>query len=73
MKPAIKVSAAERKRFVLATDKDLVILAKIKQLKKSSLTPEDKNLINLIQTQLELDWRSPLIKALNKLSRKYKK
>ncbi|MDD3284613.1 MAG: hypothetical protein PHZ07_03400 [Patescibacteria group bacterium] len=34
---------------------------------------EDKNIIKFIRTQLEEDWRKPLIKFLNELSKKYNK
>jgi len=57
---------------VLSLDIDFEILAKCKQLEKLNLSKEDKFLVKLIKSQLEYDWREPLIRTLNKLLRKYK-
>ena len=61
---------AEKKRYVLKDKKDLIILQKIKELEKKKLNKEDKDIIKLIRTQLEKEWRNPLIKYLNKLLKK---
>lgn len=53
--------------------RDLVILSKIKRLEKRKLNKTNKETIKLIRTQLKKDWRSPLIKELNKLLKKNKK
>jgi hypothetical protein len=67
------VSVEEQERYVLSTDSDYEILGKIHKLEKKPLSKEDKNLVQFIRTQLEEDWRSPIIKVLNKLLGKYKK
>lgn len=67
-----KVTSAEKKKYVLSTDADFKILSKCKQLEKEKLTREDRILVNFIKTQLEDDWRKPLIKTLNHLLKKYK-
>ncbi len=66
-----KVTPGEKKRYVLSTDDDFEILAKCRQLEKLKLTGEDRLLVKLIKTQLEADWRKPLLKAANLLLRKY--
>lgn len=68
---AFKISAAERKRYVLSNYKDFEVLSKCKYLEKSGLKAEDKILVRLIKSQLQDDWRSPLVKMLNALKRKY--
>lgn len=66
-----KITQAEAKKYVLSTDGDFEILAKCKKLEKLNLTEEDKALVKLIKTQLEDDWRKPLVMSLNKLLEKY--
>ena len=66
------ITQLEKKKYVLSKDADFEILAKYKKLKKLKLTKEDKYLVELIKTQLESDWRKPLIKTLNQILKKYK-
>ena len=73
MKIEYKPTKYERKKYVLSDKKDLIILQKIKFLEKKKLCKEDKETLKLIRTQLEKNWRTPLIKYLNKLSKKYRK
>lgn len=68
----LKVTSAEKKKYVLSTNTDFEILAKCKQLEKLKLLKEDRNLVKFIKTQLEYDWRKPLLKTLNHLLKKYK-
>ncbi|MBC8501133.1 MAG: hypothetical protein ISS25_03995 [Nanoarchaeota archaeon] len=68
-----KITKKEKKKYVLSTDEDFEILAKCKQLEKLKLTKDDKSLVEFLKTQLEDDWRKPLLKKLNNLLRKYKK
>ena len=67
-----KISSLEKKKYVLSKDTDFEILAKCKQLEKIKLTKEDKFLVKFLKTQLEADWRKPLLKRLNQLLKKYK-
>ncbi len=69
----IKSSSLERKKFVLSTDADFEILGKCKQLQKCRLKTSDKKTVKLIKSQLEDDWRKPLIQALNRMLTKYQK
>ena len=63
-------TAFERKKYVLATQKDIEILGKCKELEKRRLTKEERILVKLVKTQLEEDWRTPLRKAVDKLLKK---
>ena len=67
-----KVTASEKKNYVLSTNEDFEILAKCKKLEGLKLTKEDKFLVKLIKTQLEYEWRKTLLKPLNQLLKKYK-
>jgi len=65
------VKARDRKKYVLSTDQDYEILGKIYQLEKKKLTAKDKELVKMIRTQLEHDWRRTIVKFLNQLLKKY--
>lgn len=67
----IKVAKEDLERYLLPTDKDYQILGKIYELEKKDLSEEDKRMIALIRTQLEDDWRTPLIDELDSILRKY--
>jgi len=69
----VSITKTEKKKYVLSTKKDYEILEKIKKLEKTSLTKEEKHLIKLIRTQLEKNWRKPLLKMLDKLLQKHSK
>ena len=62
-----------RNKYVLKTKRDLEILNLCKNTLKFNLSKTDRDLINLIKTQLENDWRKYLLIKLNKLSKKYKR
>lgn len=65
------VSPEEKKKYVLKTEQDYEILAKIKQLEKKKLSTAEKELVTFLRTQLEEDWRTPMIKKLDALLKKY--
>ena len=67
----IKLTPKERKRYVLGETRDYVILAKLKFLESRKLLKRDRDLLRLLRTQLERDWRKPLIKFLDQLLKKY--
>lgn len=67
----IKVSAIDKKKYALSTDIDFEILDKCKKLESLNLKSEDGDMVHLIKTQLEDDWRKPLVAKLNQLLRKY--
>jgi hypothetical protein len=66
-----KIKAEDKKRYVLGEKRDYKILEDIYKLEKYKLSPEDKKTLKLIRTQLEPDWRKPLIQLLNGLLKKY--
>ena len=57
--------------YVLKTKRDIEILNSCKKLEKLKLSKADRDLVTLIKTQLERDWRKYLLNALEKLLRKY--
>lgn len=75
MKEALNkiASPEEKKRYILSEEKDYMILEKIHELETKNLSTEDKKLVKFIRTQLEKEWRTPIIKFLDKLLGKYKK
>lgn len=67
-----KIPKRDLKRFLLSTDADYEILGKIYSLKQEKLTVQDKEAVELMESQLELDWRKPLMKKLSRLLKKYR-
>lgn len=67
----LNITSLERKKYPLSEEGDIEILFKIKKLERRRLLPEDRRLVKLIRTQLEKDWRKPLIKELDKISGRY--
>lgn len=67
-----KISAADKRKYVLPKKRDFEILLKCKVLKKRKLSKQDAASVKLIKTQLENDWRTPLLKELNRILLKYK-
>lgn len=68
----VDASNEELQKYVLSTAADYEILSKIHQLEKQNLSSGDKELVQLIKTQLELDWRSPIVAKLDELLQKYR-
>ena len=60
-----------KKKYVLSTDIDYQILEKIKLLEKKNLKKEDAVFVKFIRSQLEREWRKPLLKMLDRLLSKY--
>jgi len=58
-------------KYVLKTKRDLEILNLCKRLEKLKLSKKDKDLVALIKTQLERDWRKYLLTELEELLKKY--
>ena len=65
------ISEQDLGKYVLSIDEDWEILSKIYQLEKKPLSEHDSELIRLIRSQLEDDWRKPLKEKLGKLLKKY--
>jgi hypothetical protein len=64
------ITKAEKKKYALVKEIDSEILVRIKKLEKKKLNKEDKRMLKFIKTQLEYDWRKPLIKKLEKIEKK---
>ena len=58
-------------KYILKEKRDFEILEKCKELEKKKLTKDDKLLVRFLKTQLEDNWRKPLLKVLNGLLKKY--
>ena len=71
MEPKSGLTKEEKQKYKLPTDADLEILMKCKELEKSELSKEDAQLVELIKSQLEDDWRTPLLEELDRLLKKY--
>ncbi len=67
----IGVTKSENRKYVLSTDLDYQILGKIKLLESKKLDKEDTLFVKFIRSQLEREWRKPLLKMLEKLQSKY--
>ena len=67
-----EISKKDLNKYPLPTKKDYLILRKIYQLEEKKLSAKDKELVKFIRSQLQDNWRTPLIKSLNKLLKKYK-
>jgi len=65
-----RVTAAEKRKYVFDEKRDFEILEKCRRLEKQKISSQDRKVVRLIKTQLEKDWRSQLLVALNKLLRK---
>jgi hypothetical protein len=61
------ITKADKKKYALPTKLDIKILTKIKDLEKEKLNKENKKMLKFIKSQLEYDWRKPLVKELNKI------
>jgi len=69
----INLTSYERKNYSMPKKEDFAILNKIRELEKRKLSLRDKEVVKLIRTQLEKNWRAPLIEFLNKFLKKYEK
>ena len=67
-----RIKPLDKIRYVLSTDQDFEILGIIYKLENKRLSGHDKDLIKLIRTQLEHHWRTPILKFLSNLGKKYK-
>jgi len=68
----LKISPQEKRKYLFLEKRDYVILNKIHQLEERSLSSQDRKLAIFLRTQLEQDWRTPLVRFLNTLLKKYK-
>jgi len=71
MKAASTISKRDREKYVLKEAIDEEILIKCKRLETTELNDQYKLLVKLIKTQLEDDWRTPLVKEIARVFKKY--
>ena len=68
-----KITKEEKRKYVLSTKVDYEILGKIKQLEKIKLEKHEMQMVKFLKTQLEKNWRKPILNLLNKfLSKRIK-
>ena len=67
----MKLTEHEKNNYVMKDKKDFAILSKIKKLEKGKLSKNDNEIVKLIKTQLKKNWRTPLIRHLDKMLKKY--
>ena len=67
-----KTNATKRgkQKYALKLKIDLDTFIRIKKLENKKLNKEDKRMLRFIKSQLEYDWRKPLIKELDKIEKK---
>ena len=67
----LKINSTDKKKYALTTYTDLEILSQCNALTKQKLSTSDKELVLLIKSQLSDYWRTPLLKKLQSLLKKY--
>jgi len=63
----IKFKKEDLEKYALKTKQDFEILEKIYQLEEGDLDKNDEKLVKFIRTQLEDDWRTPIVKLLDQM------
>lgn len=66
------ISDVEEKEYLLPNEEDYQVLSITKKLKAKNLSRADDELVDLIVSQLKLDWRESLFRKLNRLLKKYR-
>lgn len=65
------ITEQEERKYLLPLEEDYKILSIVKGLEKRNLSSSDMEIVELIKTQLEDDWRGRLLDKLNDLQQKY--
>ncbi|MBI4058960.1 hypothetical protein HY404_01835 [Candidatus Microgenomates bacterium] len=65
------ITKQEEKGYVLPNEEDYEILSLVKTLESRKLPENDREIVELIKTQLEAEWRQPLLDKLKQLLQKY--
>ena len=66
----VNVKKTDKKKLLLEEDRDYEILEKIYLLEKKKLTKDQKELVRFLKSQLQDDWRKPLLRFVNELIKK---
>lgn len=67
------ITDQEEKKYPLPSEEDYEILSKVKELESKELSETDSETVELVGSQLEDDWRKPLLDKLNLLLEKYQR
>lgn len=65
------VRSEDAARYLLKEERDYDILERIYALEAQPLSAIDAHLVRLIRSQLEADWRTPLLAELDRLLGQY--
>lgn len=65
------VTQQEEREYLLPNEEDYEILSTVKTLESKSLSDCDREIIELVKSQLRDDWRAPLLEKLKQLTQKY--
>lgn len=65
------ITEEEEKEYLLPNEEDYKTLSIVKTLENKNLSDFDKEMVELVRTQLKADWRTPLIDKLEQLLQKY--
>lgn len=65
------ITEEEEKEYLLPNEEDYEILSIVKTLGNKNLSEKDKEVVELIKTQLKDDWRGPLLDKLRQFLQKY--
>lgn len=65
-----KIKPADKNRLLLEEKRDYEILGMIYELENRKLKKEQKELVKFLKSQLEDDWRKPLLGFVRKLTKK---
>lgn len=68
---ASDIAPEDAVRYVIATDRDVEILGKIRTLEALPLSEHDARAVRLIRAQLEQDWRTALLAELDAMLTRY--
>ena len=61
----------QEKEYLLPNEEDYEILSLIKTLESKQLPDHDKEIVEIIKTQIKDEWRKPLLEKLKQLTQKY--
>jgi hypothetical protein len=70
--PKFKIKPRDKKKYILAKKEDYRILEMAYRLEKCRLSKYDKMLAKFVKSQLEDDWRTPLVRFTKLLLTKYR-
>lgn len=65
------ISEEEERAYQFPNEEDYEIFSIIKSLESKNLSSHDKEIVEVIKSQLKADWREPLLEKLKQLIQKY--